>query len=69
LLLVMEFNNHTHVIMSPNRTDMLQLKNADGKKVLVPKVLTQDGLGTIFSDIVNDNPTIKNKGGEPSSAD
>jgi hypothetical protein len=61
LLLVVEFNNHPHVIVSKNRKDMLQLKNADGKKVLVPKVLTQVGLGTIFSNIVKDNPTIKNK--------
>jgi hypothetical protein len=27
-------------------------------------VLTQVGLGTIFSDIIKDNPTIKNKVGE-----
>jgi hypothetical protein len=43
---------------------MQQLMNADGKKVVAPKVLTQVGLGTIFSDIIKNNPTIKNKVGE-----
>jgi hypothetical protein len=32
--------------------------------VAVPKLLTQVGLGTIFSNIIKDNPTIKNKVGE-----
>ncbi len=36
----------------------------DSKKVAVPKLLMQVGLGTIFSDIIKDNPTIKNKVGE-----
>jgi hypothetical protein len=63
-LLVTAFNNHPHVIVSPNARDTLQVKNADGKKVAVPKLLTQVGLGTIFSDIIKDNPTIKNKVGE-----
>ncbi len=40
------------------------MKNADGKKVAVPKLLMQVGLGTIFSDIIKDNPTINNKVGE-----
>jgi hypothetical protein len=39
------------------------MKNADGEKVVVPKLLTQVGLGTIFSNIIKDNPTIKNKVG------
>jgi hypothetical protein len=64
LLLVTAFNDHPHVIVSPNARDTLQVKNADGKKVAVPKLLTQVGLGTIFSDIIKDNPTIKNKVGE-----
>jgi hypothetical protein len=64
LLLVMAFNDHPHVIVSPNARDTLQVKNADGKKVAVPKLLTQVSLGTIFSDIIKDNPTIKNKVGE-----
>ncbi len=64
LLLVTAFNNHPHVIVSPNARDTLQVKNADGGKVAVPKLLTQVGLGTIFSDIIKDNPTIKNKVGE-----
>jgi hypothetical protein len=64
LLLVAAFNNHPHIIVSPNARDTLQLKNADGKKVAVPKLLMQVGLGTIFSDIIKDNPTIKNKVGE-----
>jgi hypothetical protein len=59
--MVEAFNDHSHVIVSPNAKDTLQLKKANGKKVSVPKVMTQVGLKTIFSDIVNDNPTIKNK--------
>jgi hypothetical protein len=43
---------------------MLQLKNADGEKVAVRKILTMVGLGTIFSDIICDNPTMKKKVGE-----
>jgi hypothetical protein len=52
LLLVAAFNNHPYIIVSPNAKDTLHLKNAEGKKVSVPKVLTQVGLGTIFSNIV-----------------
>jgi hypothetical protein len=63
-LLVDAFNDHPHVIVSPNSKDTLQLNNADGEKVLVRKILTQVGLGTIFSDIIRDNPSIKNKVGE-----
>ena len=36
LLLVTAFNDHPHVIMSPNARDTLQVKNTDGKKVAVP---------------------------------
>ena len=61
MLLVAAFNNHPHVIMSPNAKDTLQVKDVNGEKVLVRKVLTQVGLGTIFSDIIRDNPTIKGK--------
>ncbi len=63
-LLVTAFNNHPHVIVSPKARDTLQVKNADVEKVAVPKLLTQVGLGTIFTDIIKDNPTIKNKVGE-----
>ncbi len=35
--------------------------NADGKKTLVREKLTMVGLGTIFLDIIQDNPIIKNK--------
>ncbi len=63
-LLVTAFNNHPHVIVSPNTRDTLQVKNADGEKVAVPKLLMHVGLGTIFSNIIKDNPTIKNKAGE-----
>jgi hypothetical protein len=59
LLLVTVFNNHPHIILSPNARDTLQVKNADGKKVAVPKLLTQVGLGTIFSDIIKDNQQSK----------
>ncbi len=64
LLLVAAFNDHPHIIVSPNARDRLQLKNAVGKKVVVPTLLTHVGLRTIFSDIIKDNPTIKNKVGE-----
>ena len=64
LLLVTAFNDHPHVIVLPNPKDKLQVKDADCKKVSVHKVLTQVGLGIIFSDIVRDNPTIKGKVGE-----
>ena len=60
----MAFNNHPHIIVSPNTRDTLQVKNADGKKVAVPKLLTQVGLGNIFSNIIKDNQTIKNNVGE-----
>ena len=64
LFLVLAFNNHPHVIVLPNAKDTLQFKDADGEKVSVCKVLTQVGLGTIFFDIVRDNPTIKGTVGE-----
>jgi len=60
-LLIAAFHDHPHVIVLPNTKDTLQVKDADGEKVSVRKVLTQVGLGTIFSDIVRDNPTIKGK--------
>ena len=63
-LLVAAFNGHPHVIVSPNAKDTLQVKDADDNKVSVCKVLTQVGLGTIFSDIVRDNSTIKGKVGK-----
>jgi hypothetical protein len=63
-LLVKAFNNHPHIIVSPNVRGTLQLKNVDGKKVAVPKLFRQVSLGTILSDIIKDNPTIKNKVGE-----
>ena len=50
--------------MSPNAKDTIKVKNSDGEKVGVRKILTMVGLGTIFSDIVRDNPTIKKKVGE-----
>jgi hypothetical protein len=67
LLLVEAFNNHPHAVMAPNLKDTLQHKNKDGKIVLVRKVLTQVGLGSIFSDIVHKHPTIKNRVGERAS--
>ena len=63
-MFIVAFDNHPHVVVSPNTKDTLQVKNTDGKKVAVQKVLTMVGLGTIFSDIVRDNPTIKNTVGE-----
>ena len=61
VLLIAAFHDHPHVIVSPNAKDTLKVKDADGEKVSARKVLTQVGLGTIFSDIVRDNPTIKGK--------
>ena len=46
--MVEAFNDHPHVIVSPNAKDMLQVKDADGNKVSVCKVLIQVGLGTIL---------------------
>ncbi len=63
-MLIVAFNDHPHVVVSPNMKDTLQVKNADVEKVLVRKILTMVGLGTIFSDIVRDNPTIKNTVGK-----
>ncbi len=48
---------------SSTTKDTLLVKNEDGVKVPVRKILTQVGLGTIFSDIVQDNPRIRNKVG------
>ena len=64
LLLVAAFNNHPRVIVLPNAKDTLQVKDVDGEKVSVRKVLTQVDLGTIFSDIIRDNLTIKGKVGK-----
>ena len=52
------------IFVLPNTKDTLQVKNDNGDKVLVRKILTMVGLGTIFSDIVRGHPTIKNKVGE-----
>ncbi len=62
--MVVAFNDHPHIIVSPNTRDTLQVKNADSKKVAVPKLLMQVGLGNIFSDIIKNNQTIKNNVGE-----
>jgi hypothetical protein len=64
LLLVDTFNDHSHVIVSPNSKNTLQHKNADGEIVLVRKVLMQVGLDSIFSNIVRKHPKIKNRVGE-----
>jgi hypothetical protein len=63
-LLIVAFNDHPHVIVSPNAKDTIQVKNADGEKIAVRKILMQVGLGTFFLDIVCDNLTIKQKVGE-----
>ena len=65
-LLMSAFNNHPHVIVSPNTKDTLQVKNAEGVKEEVRKVLHQVGLGDIFSDSIKDNPEIKGTVGERS---
>ena len=59
LLLMKAFNDHPHVIVSPNAKDTLLIKDGNGEKVSVRKIMTQVGLGTIFTDIVRENPTIK----------
>jgi hypothetical protein len=63
LLLLNSFNNHPHIAVAPNTKDTLQVMNADGKKSLVRNNLTMVRLGIISLDIVQDNPTIKNKVG------
>ena len=60
-MLVAAFNNHPHAIVLPNAKDTLQVKDVNGDKVSVRKVLTQVGLGAIFCNIIRDNPTIKGK--------
>ena len=65
-LLLTAFYDHPHVIFSPNAKDTLLVRNAEGEKEPVRKVLMQAGLGTIFSDIVRENPVIKGKVGERS---
>jgi hypothetical protein len=50
--------------VSPNAKDTLLIKNEEGEKVPVQKIPTQVGLGTIFLDIVCENPTIKHKVGK-----
>jgi hypothetical protein len=65
-LLIVEFNDHPHIILSPNAKDMLLIKNTDGEKIPVWKILTQAGLGTISLNIVCDNSTIKQKVGKHS---
>ena len=64
-LLIGVFYDHPHVIVSPATKDTVHVKNADGVRVPVQKVMSMVGLGTIFSDIVQENPTIKNKVSEP----
>jgi hypothetical protein len=56
-LLIVAFHDHPHVVVSPSTKDTLQIKNADGAKVAVQKILTMVGMGTIFSNIVANNPT------------
>jgi hypothetical protein len=63
-MLLNAFHDHPHVVVLPNSKDTLNVKNADGFTTTVRKILTMVGIGTIFSDIVNAHPTIKNKVGE-----
>ncbi len=63
-LLIVAFHDHLHVIVSPNTKDTIKVKNSDGEKIGVRKILMMVGLGTIFSGLIHDNPTIKNKVGE-----
>ena len=62
--LIVAFNDHPHVVVSPIAKDTVLLRNAEGEYVRVRKILTMVGLGTIFSDIMHDNPTIKTRVGE-----
>ncbi len=62
--MIVAFNDNPYVIVSLNAKDMLLIKNADGEKIAIWKILMQVGLGTIFLDIVHDNPTIKQNVGE-----
>ena len=64
VMLLKDFNDHPHVVVSPNTKDTLQVKNTDGETIIVRKIMTMVGLGTIFSDIVRDHQAIKTKVGE-----
>ena len=66
VMLLKAFYNHPNVVVSPNTKDTLQVKNTDGETIIVRKIMTMVGLGTIFSDIVRDHPAIKTKVGERS---
>ena len=56
---------HEHVIVSPVGKDTLKVKDADGVKQEVPKVLHQVGLGEIHSDILTANPQFAKGGATP----
>jgi hypothetical protein len=59
-LLIVAFNDFPHVMVLPNTKDKLQLPNTSGEKITVCKILLMVGLGTIFLEIIYDDPTIKN---------
>eukprot|EP00966_Prymnesium_polylepis_P310011 7162572-Prymnesium_polylepis.1 len=64
--LLRAFLEHEHVIVSPVGKDTLKVKDAEGVKQEVPKVLHQVGLGEIFSDLLTDMPALKGVVGERS---
>ena len=58
-LLLVAFNDHPHVIVSPNSKDTLQMTNADGEKVRVCKIMTMVGMGpTIKKQLENGHSAI-----------
>ncbi len=63
-LLIVAFNNHPHVVVLPNAKATLQVMDANAEKVVVRKILMMVGFKTIFSDIICDNLTVKNRVGE-----
>jgi hypothetical protein len=63
-MLLNAFKDHPHVVVLPNTKDTLLVKSADGETTAVRKILTMVGIGTIFSNIVRNHPTLKNKVGE-----
>ena len=59
--LLTAFYNYPHIIVSPNLKDTIMVRNKEGVKVPVRKIMLMVRLGTIFSDIVHANLTIRNK--------
>jgi hypothetical protein len=63
-LLLAAFYDHPHAIILPNSKDTIMVRNKQGVKEPVRKIMLMVGLSTIFSDIVHANPIINSRVGE-----